>query len=118
MVEQPHVTEYLLNIGQQIANAQTAEQRDRIAETVLGSQRLANALDHVDDERVHDKMQSAAKSLHIQDKVHISEEAQALYHEHGADMTALSEKVHDRHQEPPEEPVRPKGALGPMEAET
>jgi len=99
MFEQSHAIEFLLNrIGQQIAEAQTQEQRNQAAKTALGSEALNNALDHISDERLQDKMQSVKKNQDLLDRVHISPEAQDLYSRHLDAQNAPVEKVHGRKQ--------------------
>ncbi len=103
MSEQSRITEHLANrIGQQIAGAQNAAQRDKTGKSVLNSQQTDHALDLVNDERVHDKTQSMQKNQELLDRVHISPEAQALYRAHESGMTQTPERAHERAQNKPE----------------
>jgi hypothetical protein len=123
MVEQTHVVENLLGrLSQQLAQAQTSEQHDHLGKAALTSQRAANILDHVNDERLQDKMQSVKSNQQLLDHVHISPEAQHLYDKRGEIQQLPTEKVHGHKQdEEPEiplpEPEFPVQALEPMELE-
>ena len=99
MVEQSHAVEYLLNrIGQQIASANSQEQRNQAAKAATGSELLKNALDRVSDERVQDKMENVKKNPDLLDHVHISPEAHDLYSRHINAENAPDEKIHGRKQ--------------------
>jgi len=99
MFEQSHVVGALLNrIGQQVAGANTQEQFNQGAKSVLNSEKLANALDHVSDERIQDKMAGVKANQGLPDRVHISPEAQELYSRHINAENAPSEKIHGRKQ--------------------
>jgi len=120
MVEQTHVTNYLADkLGRQIAEAQTAAQRNKMGKAVLNSEKLAEAMEHVNEERVHEKWQGVEHNPVIRDAVHISPKAEALYRAHESGRTQAPERAHERAQsQPPEvEPVEPEGPLGPMSPE-
>ena len=83
MFEQSHVLGALMNrIGQAVAGANSQEKFNQGAKNVLNSEKLVNALDHVSDERIQDKMESVKKNQDLRDRVHISPEAQELYSQH------------------------------------
>jgi GTP-binding protein EngB required for normal cell division len=93
---QTHVTEVLREtIAKELAQIRSAEQRDHEINVALDNERVANALDKVNNDRVHDKVQSVQKNEVMRDHVHISPEAQALYRAKEAGVSHVSEKIHN-----------------------
>ena len=99
MFEQSRIVGSLLTrIGQQIAGANTQGQFNQGAKSVLNSEKLADALDRVNDGRVEEKMQEFKKDENNLDRVHISPEAQELYDRQLSAQNTPIEKIHGRKQ--------------------
>jgi hypothetical protein len=81
MVEQTKVTQILSDrLRNQLQGVQTAAQRNQLLKNIVNSERGGNQIDHVNADRLHDKLEGVQKNPVIMDRVHISPEAKALYH--------------------------------------
>jgi hypothetical protein len=97
MVDQTHAAGYLSQrLGHQLAQARTAAERDEILKNTANSEQAARILNRVDDDRLHDKIESIEKNQEILDQVHISDKAKALYHLEQNGIKEAPEKIHQR----------------------
>ncbi len=120
MVSQAKIAGYVAKqLGQQLANAQSAAEQKEILKNAANSQKAAQLQAHANPDRTHGKYQGVKENEELLDRVHISPKAQALYHAHEAKLKGAPEKIHERVQERAKEtdPKPEAGVLGPMDPE-
>ena len=122
MISQAKVVNYLgEKLSNQLANVQNAQQRNDVLKNAANSQQVEHMQDITDADRLHERLDGAKKNPQVQDRVHISPEAQELYKAQESKLDRAPERAH-AHAQKTEEEVAPKakeptGALGNMEHE-
>ncbi|TKJ41624.1 hypothetical protein CEE37_03395 [candidate division LCP-89 bacterium B3_LCP] len=120
MIDQTKITAFLAEkIGQQLANAQNATQRNEILKDAMDSDMVDHLQQVADGDRIHDKLQSVVNNPEIRDRIQISERAETLYRLREAQLEQAPARVHEHlRTDGSGEPFEGKGSLGNMDSDT
>lgn len=104
MVDQTKITgDLAAKLSNQLLNQSRAD-RDGALEEIRRSQQFQHLQDATDDDRLEERIGSVLENEKLQDKVHISDRAQALYRAREEGSEGILEKAHNRQQRTGQEP--------------